>query len=109
MENFKNIITLLNNTDTMELGATLAVSQGLEEKILAFYKLKRSRQNYKKRMFISKIKTSYIINAYSLEVDYLKKLQTKRANIKNRVARKRIKFTDVILAIHNFSLNSLNA
>jgi len=49
MENFKNIITLLNNPDTMELGATLAVSQGLGEKILAFYKLKRSRQNYKKR------------------------------------------------------------
>ena len=49
MEDFKNIITLLNNPDTLELGANLAVSQGLGEKILAFYKLKRSRQNYKKR------------------------------------------------------------
>jgi hypothetical protein len=55
MENFKNIITLLNNPETLELGTTLAVSQGLGEKIITFYKLKRSRQNYKKRdLFFSK-------------------------------------------------------
>ena len=58
MENFKNIIALLNSPETMELGATLAVSQGLDQKVLSFYKLKRSRQNYKKRDFLFSSKNS---------------------------------------------------
>ena len=105
MSNFKNIITLLNNPETIELGSTLAVSQGMGEKIVYLYNLKRARQKYKSRMFISKIRNSY--NSYSLDVPHLKKIQTKRANIKNRVARKRIKLTDVLINV-NTALHSLS-
>lgn len=55
MEDFKNIITLLNNPDTLELGATLAVSQGLGEKIKSLYKIKQTRQVYKYRIMKTEI------------------------------------------------------
>ena len=108
MSNFKNIITLLNNTETIELGSTLAVSQGMGKQILSFYRLKRSRQNFKSRMFTSKTRSPHIINSYSLDVPYLKKLETKRGNIKNRLARRRLKLIDVILNVNNALLNSLS-
>lgn len=43
MENFKNIILLLNSQETREVGAFLAVGQGLEKKVLAFYEIKRHK------------------------------------------------------------------
>ena len=49
MEDFKNIITLLNNPETLELGATLAVSQGLGEKIVSLYKI----ETFPKRVAVS--------------------------------------------------------
>jgi len=107
MENFKNIITLLNNPDTMELGATLAVSQGLGEKILAFYKLKRSRQNYKKRdLFLGRK------NSLANYMFYVPQICKKR-NKQYKFSELRNLYSDIIICINeelfisNFS-NSLN-
>ena len=107
MEDFKNIITLLNNPDTLELGATLAVSQGLGEKILAFYKLKRSRQNYKKRdLFFSpknQFKNYMFCNSKVCE----------KRNKQHKFSAIRNCYSDIIICINeelfisNFS-NSLN-
>ena len=95
MENIKNIIALLNNPDTLELGATLSVSQGLGEKILAFYKLKRSRQNYKKRdFFLSRKNSFHCYMYYNYKVCEKRKKQQKFSEIRNS-------FNDIIIAIND--------
>jgi hypothetical protein len=103
MENFKNIITLLNNPDTLELGSTLSVSQGLSEKIIALYELKQSRQNYKRRSFFKKNKD------YSLPKFFLKKSMAKRRKDKH-FSQTRNSFTDIIIQLNEsiFISNSLN-
>ena len=104
MENFKNIITLLNNPETMELGATLAVSQGLGEKIIAFYKLKRSRQNYKKRdLFLGRK------NSLANYMFYLPQICKKRNKL-YKFSEIRNCYSDIIIQLNEviFS-NSLNA
>ena len=102
MEDFKNIITLLNNPDTLELGATLAVSQGLEEKILAFYKLKRSRQNYKKRMFFKIQSIDYSFSATA-------KKRLSKKNIEIDFSHKRQHFLSVIISINNVLFPSISS
>jgi len=47
----QNINTLLKNKETRELGAMMAVSQGLERKFLAFYEAKRNRKRGLKVFF----------------------------------------------------------
>ena len=104
MENFKNIITLLNSPETMELGATLAVSQGLGEKIVSFYKAKRSRQNYKKRDFFLSSK-----NELDNYMFYVPKVCEKR-NKHYKFSEIRNMYNDIIFAINEEILsNSLNA
>ena len=94
MENFKNIIALLNSPETMELGATLAVSQGLGEKIVSFYKLKRSRQNYKRRdMFFSKK------NALDNHMVCNPKICKKRIK-QHKFSEIRNKYSDIIICIN---------
>ena len=103
MENFKNIITLLNNPETMELGATLAVSQGLGEKIVSLYKLKRSRQNYKKRGFFLSGKNSLANEKFGTpKISHKMYKQYKFSRIRNM-------YSDIIFHVNEalFS-NSLN-
>ena len=104
MEDFKNIITLLNNPDTLELGATLAVSQGFGEKILAFYKLKRSRQNYKKRDLFFNRKNE--LNNYM----FCNSKVCKKRNKQYKFSELRNLYSDIIIQLNEviFS-NSLNA
>ena len=94
MENFKNIITLLNNPDTLELGATLAVSQGLEQKVKAFYYAKLKRQQYKSKKFFS-----YRQINYAFELSSKKRLS--KSSIDLSFAHKRQHFFDVIISINN--------
>jgi len=103
MENFKNIITLLNNPETMELGATLAVSQGLGEKIVSLYKLKRSRQNYKKRDFFLSSKKSLTNEKFGLpKINHKMYKQYKFSRIRNM-------YSDIIFHVNGVLFyNSLN-
>ncbi len=94
MENFKNIIALLNSPETMELGATLAVSQGLGEKIVSFYKLKRSRQKYKGRDFFLSSKNS--LSNYMFCVPQI----CKKRNKQYKFSEIRNKYSDIIICIN---------
>ena len=108
MEDFKNIITLLNNPDTMELGATLAVAAGAGEKIVSLYKLKRSRQNYKKRDLFFNPKNE--LNNYM----FCNSKICKKRDKQHKFSAIRNFYSDIIICINqelfisNFS-NSLNA
>ena len=103
MENFKNIIALLNSPETMELGATLAVSQGLGEKALSFYKMKRLRQNYKRRdLFFSKK------NASDNYMFYVPKVCEKRIKL-HKFSKIRNKYSDIIFHINEAILSNLNS
>ena len=103
MENFKNIIALLNSPETMELGATLAVSQGLEEKIVSFYKLKRLRQNYKRRDLFHSSKNS--LSNYMFCLPQI----CKKRNKQHKFSEIRNKYSDILFYVNDaiFS-NSLN-
>ena len=104
MENFKNIIALLNSPETMELGATLAVSQGLDQKVLSFYKLKRIRQNYKKRDYFHSSKNS--LANYMFCTPQI----CKKRNKQHKFSEIRSFYSDIIICINEAILsNSLNS
>ena len=103
MENFKNIIALLNSPETMELGATLAVSHGLGEKIVSFYNLKRIRQNYKVRDFFNSSKNELDNNMF-----YVPQICKKR-NKQYKFSEIRNKYSDIIICINDEIFNSLNS
>ena len=103
MENFKNIIALLNSPETMELGATLVVSQGLDQKVLSFYKLKRSRQKYKKRDYFHSSKNS--LANYMFCVPQI----CKKRNKQHKFSEIRNKYSDIIICINDEIFNSLNS
>ena len=94
MENFKNIITLLNNPDTLELGATLAVSQGLEEKVKAFYYAKLKSQNYKNRKFFKIQSIDYNFSATA-------KKRLSRKNIEISCSHARQYYLNIVISINN--------
>ena len=103
MEDFKNIIALLNSPETMELGATLAVSQGLDQKVLSFYKAKRIRQNYKKRDFFLSSK-----NSSDNYMFYVPKVCEKRIKL-HKFSKIRNKYSDIIFHINEAILSNLNS
>ena len=104
MENFKNIIALLNSPETMELGATLAVSQGLDQKVISFYKAKRLRQNYKKRDLFHSSKNS--LSNYMFCVPQI----CKKRNKQHKFSKIRNKYSDIIICINDEILSKfLNA
>ena len=92
MEDFKNIIALLNSPETMQLGATLAVSQGLDQKVLSFYKAKRIRQNYKVRDFFNSSKNELDNNMF-----YVPQICKKR-NKQYKFSEIRNKYSDIIIS-----------
>ena len=101
MENFKNIITLLDNPETLELGATLAVSQGLEEKVKAFYYTKLKRQSYNNKKFFS----LQVVN--SAKQSYCKRLFKKDIEIYKSHTRQH--FLSVIISINNILFPSISS
>jgi len=102
MEDFKNIITLLDNPDTMELGATLVVSQGLEEKVKAFYYAKLKSQNYKNRKFFKIQSIDYSFSATA-------KKRLSKKNIEIDFSHKRQHFLSVIISINNVLFPSISS
>ena len=89
MENFKNIITLLNSQETREVGAVLAVSQGLEKKVLAFYERIRGKGNRK----------YHFCSDYENQTAKIKRV--KRFVKKSRVGTRYFKLLNIIISIRD--------
>jgi hypothetical protein len=100
MEDFKNIIALLNNPDTLEVGANLAVSQGFEQKVKDFYYAKLKSQNYKNRKFF---KTQLIDYAFLATA----KKRLSKKSIESNFSNTRQNFLSVIISINNVLFPSI--
>jgi len=100
MEDFKNIIALLNSTETRELGATLAVSQNLHEKIKAFYYAKFKSKNYSYKKYLVVRPESYTQNIYSEKSKQSLKKHRSRNHIDRSFSDTRQNFLDVIISIN---------
>ena len=72
----QNINTFLKNEETRELGAMMAVSQGLERKFLALYEAKMLSKYYKN--ISTKTKVHYVLNSYSLNIALFNKKKHKQ-------------------------------
>ena len=97
MEDFKNIIALLNSPETRELGATLAVSQNLHEKVKAFYYAKLKSKNKK---FLVSRSESYTKNIFSEKAKQSLKKHRSKIHIEHSFSHTRQNFLDIIISIN---------